>query len=144
MLTLPNWSPQRLRRESVADFNLRHPDYLLDAKFSDWRVLYRVIHAFIRHRLTDYEEQLGAAGYNPALRYQLKTEIENAACRKYSWLRPDRDPRCATEVPKPPKPQLIYNRTASYLADLYTQKNRIIGALREKRRKGSLRSFVSN
>jgi hypothetical protein len=70
MINLPNWSPQRLLRESVADFNLRHPDSAaLDAKSSDWPVLCRTIHKFVRHRLTDYEEQLGrCSGYKPALR----------------------------------------------------------------------------
>jgi hypothetical protein len=138
MISLPNWSQERLLREAVADFNLRHPDSRLDAKTSDWSVLYRTIHKFIRHRLTDYEERLGGSGYNQALRDHLVREIEKAACRKYRWLRSDHDPRSETpcEVQEPAKPQLMYNLGAAQLADLYTQKNRIIGALREKRRKG--------
>jgi hypothetical protein len=136
MIPLPNWSQVRLIRESIADFNLRHPDSALDEKLSDWPVLCRTIHKFIRHRLTDYEAQL-AAGYNPVLREKLVAEIERAACQKYPWLRPDRDLRSdACEVQKPAKPQLLYNRGAAKLADLYTQKNRVIGAIAELRRKG--------
>ena len=60
MISLPQWTAGRLLREAVADFNLRRPDSRLDAKTNDWSVLYRTIHKFIRHRLTDYEEQLAA------------------------------------------------------------------------------------
>ena len=137
MITLPNWSAQRLRREAVADFNLRHPDYVLDAKTSDWRDLYRVIHAFIRHRLTNYEEQL-AAGYNPALREKLVAEIEETTRKKYRWLRPDRDPRCEDQGQETDKP--AFNQTAAHLADFYSQKNPLLGALHELRRKGGSRA----
>jgi hypothetical protein len=66
-------------------------------------------------------------------------EVERAACQKYSWLRPDSDPCSggqAPEVPKPAKPQLLYNLGAAKLADLYTQKNRVLGAIAELKRKG--------
>jgi hypothetical protein len=89
MISLPNWSLGRLLRESVTDFNLRHPDYLLDAKSGEWPVLYNVVNAFLRHRLTNYEEQLATARYNPALRGELVSKIERVACRKYPWLRLD-------------------------------------------------------
>jgi hypothetical protein len=137
MISLPNWSQARLIREAIADFNLRHSDSSLDAKSSDWPILCRTIHKFIRHRLTDYEEQL-ATGYNPALREKLVAEMGKAAAEKYPWLRLERDPRCEDQGQETDKP--AFNQAAAYLADFYTQKNRILGALAELKRKGGSRA----
>jgi hypothetical protein len=65
---------------------------------------------------------------------RLTREVQRQAQRRYRWLRPDVDPR--TEAPKeePPNAEVLpFDCAASYLADRYTDKNRLIQYGQESR-----------
>jgi hypothetical protein len=60
--TFPGWPPVCMIEEACADWNLRHPNRGVSAKKTDWRKLYQVIRAFLRHQFTNYDALLNASG----------------------------------------------------------------------------------
>jgi hypothetical protein len=123
--------------EAIADWNLRHSEAeALDTRNSEWRRLYWAILAFLRHRLTPYDQTLQESPYDPALRDQLFRRIQAAAHFQYKWLRLETDPR-TKETQDKADARRPFDRVAADLSDLYTHKNALFQALREARCKGT-------
>jgi hypothetical protein len=144
MLVLPNLPFERLIREAVAEWNLRHPaSQGLDSLQSAWPPIYWAILAFLRHRLTDYDQVLQESDYNPELRDKLFRQIKGEATRRYPWLRLEADPRTERkQEAQEERATLPFDKIAAVLAKLYTRKNALTQALREattRERKNSLR-----
>jgi len=112
-----NWPPQRLVRESILNHNLRHPEVPLDAEESPWQVIVPVIYAFIRHELTNYDEELRSlteGTYNEEKRNALAARIAGRARKAFPWLK--KDPRPFPE----PERGLELDTVARQLANLRT------------------------
>jgi hypothetical protein len=134
MISFPDWPRERIVEEALADWNLRHPaaEEKLDAATSEWRKVFKAVLAFLRHRLSSYDD---AWHDHPEERERFYREVQRQAQRRYKWLRPDADSR----MDPPPKEELPaaetlpFDSAARYLADRYTDKNRLIQYGRESR-----------
>jgi hypothetical protein len=94
-VTLPNWPPARLVRESALAWNLRHPNRKgLDPATSDWPTLCNCVLGFLRHQHSKFDSRLKARqAFHQEYRDELADEILRCARAKYPWLRPEHDPR---------------------------------------------------
>jgi hypothetical protein len=133
-ISLPNWSRARILKESCASWNLRHPeDEHADPEESEWPLLFNVIHSFLRHQQTHYEEALAAG----AGRDELRERISRAAAKAYTWLRIEHDPR--TNDDKEPelerKDYRPFNSFSRQLSDLISERSRLTVAIKDARRK---------
>jgi hypothetical protein len=55
-MNFPDWPPERLLKESVAAYNLRHPAAdALDVDQSPWPKIYWAVLSFLRHELSGYD-----------------------------------------------------------------------------------------
>jgi hypothetical protein len=134
MISFPDWPRERIIEEALADWNLRHPaaEEKLDAATSEWSRVFKAVLAYLRHRLSPYDEIRRA---HPEERERLYREVQRQAQRRYKWLKPDVDPR-GTEPPKkePPTAETLpFDSAARFLADRYGDKNRLIQYGRESR-----------
>jgi hypothetical protein len=124
----------RIIEEALADWNLRHPvaEEKLDAATSEWRMVFKAVLAFLRHRLSSYDDARHA---HPEERERFYREVQRQAQRRYRWLRPDVDPR-GTEPPKkePPTAELLpFDLASRFLSDRYTDKARLLTYGRESK-----------
>ena len=55
-ISLPPWPMARVLKEASAHWNLLHPNNLADPEKSDWPLLCNVVHSFLRHQQTQYEQ----------------------------------------------------------------------------------------
>jgi hypothetical protein len=85
---LPDWSPQRLAREAVCAWGFRHlGEEELRTETSPWPLVRGAILALLRHRLSDYDQQLRLrCEHDPKFRDELVVQVAAAAFRKYPWL----------------------------------------------------------
>jgi hypothetical protein len=96
-INLPPWPAQRVIREAVLSWNLRSPQQI-DAETVHWHHLRRVITAFLRHRLTDYDQRLEElCRHDQAARDGLVQAIYQVATKVYPWFR--NDPRPFANLP---------------------------------------------
>jgi hypothetical protein len=131
-VNLPSWPPARLVGEAVTAYNLRHLRTPLDADRSPWPEICKAVFRFLRHRLSGYEQQLyDRAAYDRGYRDALATEIQQSACRQYTWLRREPDPR---PFPEPKDSGLFFDRRAHELSAFYTWKDQLHSAIRDLRR----------
>jgi len=144
---LPDWPQQRLLREAVMAWNLRHPRAKLDPVTSPWRNLYVAVLAFCRHDLTAYnrmlselERDLAASGQSDLANRHLKARnalrkaIHAAAARQYPWLRPETDPRKNAEnFSNGQKHRKVLNEASAQLADLIGLRAHLLEALRREK-----------
>jgi hypothetical protein len=134
MISFPDWPRDRILFEACEDWNLRHAalDEKLDPATSEWPLLFKGTLAYLRHALSNYDEVRRA---HPEERERLYREVQRQAQRHYSWLRPDVDPRDKVPKEKPPAAveKLPFDLAAKFLADRYTDKNRLIQYSRESR-----------
>jgi hypothetical protein len=130
---LPDWPPQRLLSEAVLSWNLRHMDEaLLDADTSPWLLVRGALLAFLRHRLSAFEDRLRDE-YNQELRDALAAQVEAAAHRKYRWLRDD--PRPFPEQLDDSQPRL-FTELARDLAHDHSVRDQLHSAIRDLKRQG--------
>jgi hypothetical protein len=118
-IQLPNWTRQRLIRESIDAWNLKHQPPA-DPKTSSWAEVYNAVLAFCRHWASHYDQAL-AAGED---RDQLHDKITTLAKAQYPWLRLGRDPRIAQE--EPDAPETIYVQRSRELSELVSKKDHLI------------------
>jgi hypothetical protein len=133
-LDLPNWPARRLVVESVIAWGFRHlDDARLDAHCSPWPLVRGAVLAFLRHSQTDFDAKLRArCEHDPAYRDELAKQIEQAAYRKYPWLRTDPRP-----FPPPAEAEgLFLDKLASQLTNLHTVREHLQSAINDLRRKG--------
>jgi hypothetical protein len=117
---------ERLLKEATLAWNFRNPDDKCDPFKSDWGKVCEVVHAFLRHSLSDYD-----AIVTSDTRDQLHEDIRSKAKAAYPWLRHDFDPRKNAGTPKV-KP--IFDATSAELAALFTTKQEILARLSQLRR----------
>lgn len=92
-ISLPGWPAQRILNESVLSWNLRHPESLMDVNTSSWDKLRTVTLAFLRHRMTDYDQRLrDLCEYDPDARNGLARAIHDVAWKIYPWFQNDPRP----------------------------------------------------
>jgi hypothetical protein len=134
---LPNWPPQRLVRESVYAWDLRHLDEPeLDAATSSWPLVRGAILAFLRHLHSDFDERLRVrCEHDPKFRDELAAQIAAQAFRRYPWLGKD-DPRPFPESEED-SVSLPFDELAKELADLHTRRDHLVSAIRDLRRQGN-------
>jgi hypothetical protein len=127
-ISLLQWPPQRLVRESILNHNLRHPEAPLDAEKSDWADIVPVIYAFVRHELTNYDAELRVEGiYDEDKRNALAARVAARARTAFPWLKQDPRP-----FPKPPK-GLELDDAARRLANLRTREYHLLQVLADIR-----------
>jgi hypothetical protein len=124
---LPSWPTGRLLAESVAAYNLRHPDAPLDVKTSEWNQLVAVVMSFVRHEFSDYDQER----LQGADRGKLRKAIHSAAKIKYPWLRADSDPRKNASQTYDPR---VLNTLSRRLSILITHKAQLLTAIRDLKR----------
>lgn len=126
---LLSWPPVRLVRESVLNYNLRHPDGpVLDAAKSPWEDIVPVIYAFVRHELTDYDDDLRtstAGAYDEATRNRLAASLNARTRTACPWLKSDPRPFPVKGIP------FELDEIAARLADLRTFEYHVSQVLRE-------------
>jgi hypothetical protein len=133
MISFPDWPRERIIEEALADWNLRHhaAEEKLDPVASEGRMVFKAVLAYLRHRLSPYDEIRRA---HPEERERLYREVQRQAQRRYKWLRPDVDPR-GTEPQKkePPATEILpLDSAARFLANRYGD-NRLLQYERESR-----------
>jgi hypothetical protein len=96
----PSWPANRVIREAVAAWNVRHQANLLDPIASSWPRLYAAVLCFCRHDLSHYDRMLEcvASGQSNPARAALRKQIHSLARKQYPWLRPDIDPRALSSI----------------------------------------------
>jgi len=134
---LPDFPPQRLLDEAALSWNLRHMDEspLLEADTSPWPLVRGAVLAFLRHRLSAYDDRLRGE-YNHELRDELATEIARAAYRRYPWIAKD-DPRPFPE-PKDDGQSQLFTELARDLARDHSTRDHLVSAIRDLKREGKL------
>jgi hypothetical protein len=132
MISFPDWPMSRTIEEALADWNLRHSEKL-DPEGSEWSLVFKAILAFLRHKMSNYDE---VRRERPEERERFYREVQGKAQRHYPWLRPEVDPRRAKlsgeELP-PAGMSRPFDCAASYLADRYADKNALLSYGRETR-----------
>jgi hypothetical protein len=139
---LPDWPPQRLVREAVMAWGLRHLDEKeLNPDDSPWPLIRGAVLAFLRHQQSDYHERLRArCEYDKEFRDTLASQIAAAAFRKYPWLGVD-DPRPFQESGD--KPGLPFNEVSKSLANLHEIRDQLISAICDLQREGNHRVAIA-
>src|SRR5271165_3984130 len=135
-VSLPPWPMRRVIIEACAEWNLRHPaENHADPESSEWELIYSAVHAFCRHMLTGYEQAL-AQGAN---RDQLHERISRVACRRYTWLRADTDPRKSSNNGENQelKKDRPFNHFSKELSELVSERSRLAVAIMQARRKST-------
>jgi hypothetical protein len=132
---LPDWPARRLVTEAVIAYGLRHQqEEYIDEQCAPWPLVRGAVLAFLRHQLTDYDNQLLArCGHDPAYRDELARTVQEAAYRKYPWLRDDPRPFSSAESQKG---ELFFDALAKQLADLHSLRAHLASAATDLRRKG--------
>ncbi len=131
-MKLPSWPPCRIVSEAILSHNLRHPDGpRLDLESSPWPELHAAVLRFLRHQLTDYDEELRHRCRDKVYRDQLAAAVTQAAHRQYTWLRIDRDPR---PFQQEESHDLLFDQLAKTLAQLHTARDHIESAIRTLKR----------
>jgi predicted RNA-binding Zn-ribbon protein involved in translation (DUF1610 family) len=138
-ISLPPWPMARLLKEASAHWNLLHPDNIADPEKSDWPLLCNVVHSFLRHQQTQYEQVLAAG----ADREELHDRISRAASRFFPWLRVERDPRTSAEAEEKPEDFRPFNEFSRRLSDLVSERARLIVAIKDARRKRLGREHIA-
>jgi predicted RNA-binding Zn-ribbon protein involved in translation (DUF1610 family) len=134
---LPDWPPQRLVREAVLAWNLRHLSQdKLDVETSPWPLVRGAILAFLRHLHSDYDERLRVrCERDPKFRDDLAAQVAAAAYQSYLWLGKD-DPR-----PFPESEQdsmtLPFDVISKSLSNSCTIRDQTISAIRDLKRQGN-------
>jgi hypothetical protein len=137
---LPSWPPQRLVREAVMSWNLRHLDeLLLDPDASPWPLLRGAVLAFLRHQQSDYHDRL-CGEHNQELRDSLASELARAAFRRYLWLSQD-DPRPFAE-PQDDTPAQLFTELARDLAHDHGVRDQLSSAIRDLNREGNKQAQI--
>ena len=138
-ISLFHWPPRRLVRESVLNHNLRHPEAALDEEKSPWEAIVPVIFAFVRHELTNYDEELRReteGARDEEKRNRLASRVASRVRKAYPWI--TKDPR-----PFPPRERALeLDATARQLANLRTYEYHLKAVLkdvREPKRRKELR-----
>jgi len=132
-IKLPNWPPERLVREAVLAWNLRHPGKEFSAT-SPWPDLCAAVHRFLRHQHSVYDQTLDAlAGYDAEVRDELAEAIYQLARAQYPWLRSETDPR---PFPKAlAVPDLLFDKRSYALSEVHTRISHLESALRDLQHK---------
>jgi predicted RNA-binding Zn-ribbon protein involved in translation (DUF1610 family) len=138
-ISLPPWPMARVLKEASAHWNLLHPDNLADPEESDWRLLCNVVHSFLRHQQTQYEQVLAAG----ADREELHDRISRAASRFFPWLKVERDPRTSPEAEEKPEDYRPFNDFSRRLSDLVSERSRLTVAIKDARRKRLEREHIA-
>jgi hypothetical protein len=131
---LPDWPAETLVREAVISYGLRHlKEVYIDYRTAPWETIQKIIGAFLRHRLSSFDQQLQVLeDYNETYRDELAAEIQRAAFRKYKWLTSDPRP-----FPQAKGGVLFLDRLARELARLHSAQDDLQSALSELRRAGN-------
>ena len=105
----------------------------LDPTTSPWPSVKGAVLAFLRHRLSAYDDRLRGE-YNQELRDELATEVAQAALRRYPWLGKD-DPRPFPEQEKG-SPTPVFTTIARDLAHYHSVRDHLTSAIRDLKREG--------
>jgi hypothetical protein len=141
-ISLLNWPPRRLVRESILNHNLRHPEAPLDLEKAPWQDIVSVIFAFVRHELTNYDAELRAqtkGAYDEEKRNALAERITARTRAAFPWLKQDPRP-----FPKKER-ELELDESARRLADLRTYEyhvSQVLSETRDRLRKKELREHL--
>jgi len=138
-ISLPPWPMARVLKEASAHWNLLHPDNLADPGESDWRLLCNVVHSFLRHQQTQYEQVLAAG----ADREELHDRISRAASRFFPWLKSS---AIRERAPKPKRSPKITGHSTIFrgrLSDLVSERSRLTVAIKDARRKRLAREHIA-
>ena len=114
-------------------------DNLADPEESDWRLLCNVVHSFLRHQQTQYEQVLAAG----ADREELHGRISRAASRFFPWLKVERDPRTSREAEEKPEDFRPFDDFSRRLSDLVSERSRLTVAIKDARRKRLGREHIA-
>jgi hypothetical protein len=130
----PDWPPQRLAKEAVCAWGLRHlSEPPVDYAAAPWPVVRGMIFAYLRHSLTEYDEHLRTRyEHDPKFRDEMAAQVAAAAFRQYPWLRDD--PRPFPEAES--EPPLLFDTLSRELADLHTLRDHLVRAIHDLRRQG--------
>jgi hypothetical protein len=128
----PRWSHTRIIAEAARDWNLRHPENLCDPAKSDWGFICAVVHSWLRHSFSRYDEAL-RDGHNREI---LQAAAHKAASRFYPWLRIERDPRSADPKLQNSQSERPFDRFSRSLIEHSSRRSAALSALRSARRKG--------
>jgi hypothetical protein len=134
---LPDWPAQRLVKEAVCSYGLRHlSEPAIDVQTAPWPKIRQLIFAFLRHRHSEFDERLRLrCEHDPAFRDDLAAQVAAAAYRKYPWLGKD-DPRPFPETDSD-SIALPFDALASDLADMHTMREHLLSAMRDLKRQGN-------
>jgi hypothetical protein len=136
---LPDWPARRLVCESLVSWGFRHlDDPYIDAAEAPWPLVRNTVLAFLRHRLTDYDDQLRArCERDEAYRDKLVGEIAQAAFLKYPWL--SNDPRPFPQI----EDCLFLDRAARELSNLHSLRDHLESAIRDLKRSCGSREQIT-
>jgi hypothetical protein len=138
-ISLPPWPMARVLKEASAHWNLLHPNNLADPEKSDWPLLCNVVHSFLRHQQTQYEQVLTAG----ADRDELHDRISRTARRFFPWLKVECDPRTSAEAGEEPEDYRPFNDFSRRLSDLVSERSRLTVAINDARRKRLGREHIA-
>jgi len=137
----PDWPPQRLAKEAVCAWGLRHlSEPPVDYAAAPWPVVRGMIFAYLRHSLTEYDEHLRTRyEHDPKFRDEMAAQVAAAAFRQYPWLRDD--PRPFPEAES--EPPLLFDTLSRELADLHTLRDHLVRAIHDLRRQAGRRDEIA-
>lgn len=94
-INLPAWPAERIVREAVLSWNLRQTDSTkkVNPDTLAWSALRQIVLAFLRHRLTDYDQRLNElCRHNVSSRDGLAQAVAEVAWKIYPWMKEDPRP----------------------------------------------------
>jgi hypothetical protein len=139
-LQFPDWPVKRLVAEAVVAWGFRHPESdFVNYRTAPWPQVRTAIFAFLRHQLSDFDEQLRVRyERDQALRDELVRQVNEAAFRKYPWLANDPRP-----FPEFDESGLLLDNVAKQLADLHSLRQHLSSAIRDLKRMGNQRGQIA-